>query len=176
MGLALLNLKECIRTIPDYPKPGILFYDVGTLLANGPAWRETVDRLAEIVSSAKADILVGIESRGFLVSAALAAKLGLGLVMIRKKGKLPGKVISRSYTLEYGEDVMEMQEGIVKPGVRAVLCDDLLATGGTATAATALARQGGIDVVQAAFVIELTFLNGRAKLNLPVNSLLLYDK
>ncbi|MDD4616110.1 MAG: adenine phosphoribosyltransferase [Alphaproteobacteria bacterium] len=171
----MLNLKEHIRTISDYPKPGIQFYDVGTLLANGQAWRETIDRLAEVVSAEKPDVLLGIESRGFLVSSALAARLGIGLVMIRKKGKLPGKVISRSYALEYGEDVMEMQEGIVAPGNKAVLCDDLLATGGTAAAAAALARQSGINVIRAAFVIELTFLNGRAKLDMPVSSLLSYD-
>jgi adenine phosphoribosyltransferase len=172
----LLDLKQHIRSIPDYPKPGILFYDIGTLLVNGVAWRETVDRVAATIGALKPDVLIGIESRGFLIGSAVAAKLGIGFVMIRKKGKLPGKVISRPYALEYGEDVMEMQEGIVMPGSRAVLCDDLLATGGTAAAAAALAEQAGLDVIHAAFLIELSFLNGRSRLNIPVSSLLSYDK
>jgi adenine phosphoribosyltransferase len=171
-----LDLKQHIRSIPDYPKPGILFYDIGTLLVNGVAWRETVDRVAATIGALKPDVLIGIESRGFLIGSAVAAKLGIGFVMIRKKGKLPGKVISRPYALEYGEDVMEMQEGIVMPGSRAVLCDDLLATGGTAAAAAALAEQAGLDVIHAAFLIELSFLNGRSRLNIPVSSLLSYDK
>lgn len=172
----MVDLKEHIRTIRDYPKPGILFYDVGTLLVNGPVWRETVVRLADIIHPLGPDVLVGIESRGFLVSSALAAHLGIGFVMMRKKGKLPGKTISRSYALEYGEDIIEMQEGLIKPGARAVLCDDLLATGGTAAAAVALARQAGLDVIHAAFVIELAFLAGRSRVDVPVSSLVSYDQ
>jgi adenine phosphoribosyltransferase len=172
----LLNLKDHVRTIPDHPKPGILFYDIGTLLAHAQAWRETITRLGDNTSFLRPDVLIGVESRGFLVGAALAAHLGIGFVMMRKKGKLPGKTISRSYTLEYGEDTIEMQEGLVKSGDRAILCDDLLATGGTAAAALALARQAGVDVVHAAFVIELSFLNGRTRLDVPVSSLLCYDK
>jgi adenine phosphoribosyltransferase len=172
----LLNLKDHVRTIPDHPKPGILFYDIGTLLGHGQAWRETIVRLGDMVHPLHPDILVGIESRGFLVGAALASHLGIGFVMMRKKGKLPGKTIARTYALEYGEDTIEMQEGLIKSGDRAVLCDDLLATGGTAAAAVALARQAGAEVIHAAFVIELNFLNGRTRLDVPVSSLLCYDK
>ncbi len=172
----MLNLKDHVRTIPDYPKPGIMFYDIGTLLAHGAAWRETVVRLSDIVHPLQPDLLIGIESRGFLVGAALAAHLGIGFAMVRKKGKLPGKTISHSYTLEYGEDTVELQEGIIKPGDRAVLCDDLLATGGTASAAVSLARQAGAQLIHAAFVIELDFLNGRTRLDVPASSLLHYDR
>ncbi len=172
----MLNLKDHVRTIPDYPKPGIMFYDIGTLLAHGSAWRETVVRLSDIVHPLQPDLLIGIESRGFLVGAALAAHLGIGFAMVRKKGKLPGKTISHSYTLEYGEDTVELQEGIIKPGDRAVLCDDLLATGGTASAAVSLARQAGAQLIHAAFVIELDFLNGRTRLDVPASSLLHYDR
>jgi len=171
----VINLKDHVRTIPDYPKPGILFYDIGTLLSNGAAWKETVSRLADTARSVSPDAVVGIESRGFLVGAALAAELGIGFIMMRKKGKLPGKTISKSYALEYGEDVIEMQEGVIEPGKKVVLCDDLLATGGTAAAATALARQAGLEVLHATFVIELTFLKGRTRLDVPVTSLLTYD-
>jgi len=170
----MLDLKSHIRTIPDYPKPGILFYDIGTLLAHGAAWRETVERMAETVKPLQPDLLIGVESRGFLVGASLAAHLGIGFVMVRKKGKLPGKTIARTYALEYGTDTVEMQEGIVASGSKAVLCDDLLATGGTAAAAIDLARQAGIAVIHAAFVIELDFLQGRARLDVPVTSLVRY--
>ena len=171
-----LDLKSHIRGVPDFPKPGILFYDIGTLLAHGPAWSETLSRLTEAVSADKPDVLLGIESRGFLVAAPLAAALGLGVVMIRKKGKLPGKTVSHSYALEYGTDTIEIQEGVLRPGQRAVLLDDLLATGGTAAAALVLARQMGVTVSRAAFIIELTFLKGRAKLDVPVTSLVSYEK
>lgn len=174
--IPLLNLKEHIRTIPDYPKPGILFYDIGTLLANGAAWREAVARVAEPLIPLRPDVLIGIESRGFLLASALAATMGVGLVMVRKKGKLPGKTVARSYDLEYGQDTMEMQEGIIESGSKAVLCDDLLATGGTAASAVALARQTGLEVVHAAFVIELDFLKGRTRLDVPVSSVLSYDE
>jgi adenine phosphoribosyltransferase len=172
----LLNLKDHVRTIPDYPKPGILFYDIGTLLAHPQAWSETIVRLGDATRSLHPDVLIGIESRGFLVGAALAAHLGIGFVMMRKKGKLPGKTISRSYALEYGKDTIEMQEGLVKQGQKAILCDDLLATGGTAAAALGLARQAGVEIIHAAFVIELDFLKGRTRLDVPVSSLLCYDK
>ena len=171
----MLNLKDHVRTVADYPKPGILFYDIGTLLAHPQAWRETIERMGQQTRALRPDVLVGIESRGFLVGAALAAYLGLGFVMMRKKGKLPGKTVSRSYDLEYGNDVVEIQEGLIKPGNRVVLCDDLLATGGTAAAAIGLIRQVSAEVVHAAFVIELAFLKGRTRLNVPVSSLLSYD-
>jgi len=171
-----LDLKKHIRGVPDFPKPGILFYDIGTLLAHGPAWNETLARLTKAVRVDKPDVLLGIESRGFLVAAPLAAALGIGVVMIRKKGKLPGKTVSHSYALEYGTDTIEIQEGVLQPGQRAVLLDDLLATGGTAAAALALARQMNVTVSSAAFIIELTFLNGRAKLDVPVTSLVSYER
>ena len=170
-----MDLKAHIRGVPDFPKPGILFYDIGTLLANGAAWRETVRRLTEIVRDEKPDVLLGIESRGFLVAAPLAAALGVGFVMVRKKGKLPGKTVQHSYALEYGTDTIEIQEGMLRQGQRAVLLDDLLATGGTAAAALTLARQMGVTVTRAAFIIELSFLKGRERLNLPVSSLVDYE-
>ena len=171
----MLDLKRHIRAIPDHPKEGILFYDIGTLLAHGSAWQETINRLSGVISPLKPDKLIGIESRGFLVGAAVAAHMGVGFVMIRKKGKLPGKTLARSYALEYGEDTIEIQEGILTPGDKVVLCDDLLATGGTATAAIALARQAGATVLHATFVIELDFLGGRTRLDVPTTSLLHYD-
>jgi adenine phosphoribosyltransferase len=171
----MLDLKHHIRSIPDFPKPGILFYDIGTLLAHGPAWHEAVTRLAEYLRPLKPDALIGIESRGFLVAAPLAAMLGIGFVMVRKRGKLPGKTIRYSYKLEYGEDVIEIQEGMLKAGQRAVICDDLLATGGTASAAIHLARQIGVEIIHAAFIIELAFLEGRKKLDVPATSLVSYE-
>jgi len=175
MGIPMIDLKKHIRSIPDFPKPGILFYDIGTLIANGPAWHETIARLAEILRPLKPDALIGIESRGFLVAAPLAAALNIGFVMVRKKGKLPGKTIPYSYKLEYGTDTIEIQEGMLKSGQRMVICDDLLATGGTAAAAAALVRQIGAQIVHAAFIIELGFLNGRKKLDMPVTSLVNYE-
>lgn len=170
----MLDLKKHIRSIPDFPKPGILFYDIGTLLVNGPVWQKTIQTLADTLAPLKPDALVGIESRGFLVAAPLAALMGIGFVMVRKKGKLPGKTIPYSYQLEYGADTLEVQEGMLKPGQRAVLCDDLLATGGTASAAIHLARKIGVDIIHAAFIIELSFLQGRQKLDVPVTSLISY--
>ncbi len=171
-----MDLKQHIRSIPDYPKPGILFYDIGTLLAHGPAWRETVRLLADLIGPMKPDRLVGVESRGFLMGAAVAAHLGIGFAMVRKKGKLPGRTLSRSYDLEYGQDVIEIQDNVLKPGDKAVLCDDLLATGGTAAAAIDLIRQTGAEVLHAAFIIELDFLKGRGKLDVPTSSLIHYDQ
>jgi adenine phosphoribosyltransferase len=172
----MIDLKNHIRSLPDFPKPGITFYDIGTLLAHGPAWHETVTRLASILEPIKPDVLIGIESRGFLVAAPLATALGVGFVMMRKKGKLPGRTLSHTYALEYGTDTIEVQEGILKPGQRAVICDDLLATGGTAAAAVTLGRRVGAEIVHAAFIIELAFLNGRKKLDVPVTSLVIYDQ
>ena len=171
----MLDLKRHIRNIPNFPKPGILFYDIGTLLAHGPAWHETLARMEAVLRPLKPDALLGIESRGFLVGAPLAAMLGIGFVMVRKKGKLPGATIRHDYALEYGSDTIEIQEGLLKPGQRVAVVDDLLATGGTAAAAVALARRIGVDVLHAAFVIELTFLEGRKRLDVPVTSLVHYD-
>ena len=171
-----LELKDHIRGIPDFPKPGILFYDISTLLRHGPAWRAAMARMARAIRPWKPQVLAGIESRGFLAAAPLALELGLGFVMLRKPRKLPGATIGFDYALEYGTDRIEMQADAVQPGQRVVILDDLLATGGTMAAGVQLLRQGGAEVVGAAAIIELTFLNGREKLgNLPFHSLLAYD-
>lgn len=170
-----MNLKDHIRTIPDFPKPGILFYDISTLLAHADAWQATMDRLAEAVTPHKPTLLAGIESRGFLVAAPLALKLGLGFIMVRKGGKLPGPTIPYTYDLEYGTDTIEIQADAVEPGQRMVLVDDLLATGGTMNAAAQLLRQSGAEVLAGVCLIELAFLNGRGKLDIPVTTLVSYD-
>lgn len=170
-----MDIKEYIRGIPDFPKPGILYYDISPLLSNADAWQVTTGRLAKVVSRHQPDILAGIEARGFLVAAPLALKLGLGFVMIRKKGKLPGATITHEYDLEYGTDSIEIQADAVTPGQRVVILDDLLATGGTLAAATELFRKAGADVVGAACIIELSFLNGRDKLDIPCSTLVTYD-
>ncbi|PZW44841.1 adenine phosphoribosyltransferase [Humitalea rosea] len=170
-----IDLKAHIRGIPDFPKPGILFYDISTLLRNGPAWQETVSRLADLVAPTAPTALAGIESRGFLLAAPVAAALGLGFIMIRKPRKLPGATVGLSYALEYGTDRIEMQADAVKPGDRVVLLDDLLATGGTMAAAIRLLREAGAEVPLSAALIELTFLQGRARLDAPFASLLAYD-
>jgi adenine phosphoribosyltransferase len=170
-----VDLKAHIRQVPDFPKPGILFYDISTLLAHPAAWKETVDRLAEIVKPFKPDLLAGIESRGFLTAAPLALELGLGFLMIRKKGKLPGPTVPYTYDLEYGTDTVEIQEGAVAPGQRVVILDDLLATGGTLKASVELLRNVGGEVTGGACIMELSFLKGRDKLDIPFESLLQYD-
>jgi len=171
-----MNIQDYIRSIPDFPKPGILFYDVSTLLAHADAWSVTTGRLAKAISRHQPDVLAGIESRGFLVAAPLALKLGLGFVMVRKQGKLPGKTVSYSYELEYGTDTIEVQDDAVSPGQRVVILDDLLATGGTMEAAVQLFRKMDADVVGAACIIELTFLGGRSRLDVPFTSLVAYDE
>ncbi|MEI7609410.1 MAG: adenine phosphoribosyltransferase [Rhodospirillaceae bacterium] len=171
-----MNLKDHIGHVPDFPKPGILFYDICPLLAHAGAWREAVKQMADLVGEHKPDLLVGIESRGFLVAAPLALALNCGFVMLRKRGKLPGDKISYSYDLEYGSDVIEIQAGAVKPGQRVVVLDDLLATGGTLAASIGLLRQLGADVRGVGVLIELAFLNGRSKLDVPVSALLSYDE
>lgn len=170
-----MQIKDHIRQIPDFPRPGILFYDISTLLAHGPAWRATVDHLDRWLEPLKPDLLVGIESRGFLVSAPLAYLSGRGFAMVRKRGKLPGKVIPFNYDLEYGTDTVEIQVDAVARGHRVVVLDDLLATGGTMAAAVALLRSVGAEVVGAACIIELAFLNGRGKLDVPFESVARYD-
>lgn len=171
-----MNIKDHIRQIPDFPKPGILFYDISTLLAHADAWQVTMGRLANAVRAQQPDILVGIESRGFLVAAPLALKLGCGFVMARKRGKLPGTTIRHEYALEYGTDVIEMQDDAIQPGQRVVVLDDLLATGGTLNATIELSRKMGANVTGAACIIELAFLGGRAKLDVPVTSVVSYDE
>jgi adenine phosphoribosyltransferase len=170
-----MNLKDHIRSIPDFPKPGILFYDISTLLANARAWHETIERIAEAVKPHKPDVLAGIESRGFLLAAPLALALGTGFVMMRKQGKLPGITVRHTYALEYGTDTIEIQGDAIEKGRRVVLVDDLLATGGTMAAAVTLLEQVGAIVPAAACIVELTFLKGRKRLPVPVEALLQYD-
>ena len=170
-----MDLKEHIRTIPDFPKPGILFYDISTLLAHPGAWRATVERMAEAVRPFKPNLLVGIESRGFLVAAPLALALGSGFAMVRKKGKLPGKTVRHSYDLEYGSDTIEVQADAISPGQRVIVVDDLLATGGTMQAAIDLVQRQGGTVAAAVCIIELAFLNGRERINVPLSSIVVYD-
>ena len=175
-GGVKLDIRDHIRTIPDFPKPGILFYDIATLLAHPKAWQATIDQLVAAVAPHKPDLLAGIESRGFLVAAPLALELGCGFIMVRKKGKLPGKTVPFEYDLEYGMDVIEIQEDAITAGQRVVVLDDLLATGGTAAASIALLRLRGAEVVACAFILELTFLAGRAKLDVPATALVSYDE
>lgn len=170
-----IDLKDHIRGIPDFPKPGILFYDISTLLRHGRAWRTAMARLAEAIRPHQPTMLAGIESRGFLVAAPLALELGLGFVMLRKPRKLPGLTIGLNYALEYGTDRIEMQADAVAPGTRVVVLDDLLATGGTMAAGISLLRQAGAVVPCAATLIELTFLGGRARLDVPFEALIAYD-
>jgi adenine phosphoribosyltransferase len=170
-----MDLKQHIRSIPDFPKPGILFYDISTLLAHPDAWRATVTRLAEALRPHQPDLLVGIESRGFLVAAPVAYELGRGFAMIRKQGKLPGKTARFSYELEYGSDTIEIQEDAIAAGQRIVVLDDLLATGGTMRAAIDLVRQRGGFVAAAGCIIELSFLQGRSRIDVPVTAMVAYD-
>lgn len=170
-----MDIKDHIRSIPDFPKPGINFYDISTLLAHADAWQVTMGRLAKAVGAWQPDVLAGIESRGFLTAAPLALKLGCGFVMVRKKGKLPGATVAHSYDLEYGSDTIEIQADAVQPGQRVVVLDDLLATGGTARAAVDLFRKVGAEVVGVAAIVELNFLKGRDKLDVPVATLVGYD-
>ena len=171
-----MDLKDHIRGIPDFPKPGILFYDISTLLAHPAAWQAAVERLAAVVAPYRPDVLAGIEARGFLVAAPLALRLGCGLVMVRKRGKLPGETVGHSYELEYGSDRVEIQADAVAPGRRVVLLDDLVATGGTLRASIDLIRKVGGTAAAAACLIELTFLNGRDGLDIPLESLIRYDE
>jgi len=170
-----MDLKAHIRGVPDFPKKGILFYDISTLLAHAKAWHATVERLEQALMPHRPDVLVGIESRGFLVAAPLALALGVGFVMVRKKGKLPGKTVPYTYDLEYGTDTIEIQADAIKRGARVAVLDDLLATGGTLAAAIDLCRKVGGDVIAAACIIELTFLKGRQRLDVPFTSVVAYD-
>ncbi|MBO0734974.1 MAG: adenine phosphoribosyltransferase [Alphaproteobacteria bacterium] len=170
-----MDLKQHIRSVPDFPKPGILFYDISTLLAHPDAWQTTVQRLADALRPQQPDLLVGIESRGFLVAAPLAYELGRGFAMVRKQGKLPGRIARFTYALEYGSDTIEIQEDAVIPGQRVVVLDDLVATGGTMQAAINLVRQRGGVVTGAACIIELSFLQGRSLIDVPFTSMVAYD-
>jgi adenine phosphoribosyltransferase len=171
-----MDIRDHIRQIPDFPKPGILFYDISTLLAHPLAWRETVDRLAAVVRPLAPDMLFGIESRGFLTAAPLALQLGCGFGMVRKRGKLPGPTVTYTYELEYGSDTIEIQADAIHPGQRVVVMDDLLATGGTLAATVELLQKVGARVEGAACIVELTFLEGRKRLNVPVEALVQYSE
>ena len=171
-----MDLKAHIRGIPDFPKPGILFYDISTLLADADAWQVAMGRMARAVRKHQPDLIAGIESRGFLVAAPLALKLGCGFIMVRKRGKLPGPTIGHDYALEYGSDRIEIQQDAVQPGQRVVVVDDLLATGGTMVAAIELLRKIGAIVPAAAALIELKFLHGRARVPVPIDTLMAYDE
>jgi len=170
-----MDLKNHIRQIPDFPRSGINFFDISTLLNNPEVWSTAITELAKAVGPRRPDILAGIEARGFLVAASLAIVLNCGVVMIRKSGKLPGKVRSHEYALEYGTDIIEIQDDGVSVGQRVLLVDDLLATGGTLAAADTLLKTLGAEVVGAACIIELSFLNGRDKVQLPCDVLVSYD-
>lgn len=170
------NLKNHIRDIPDFPHEGILFRDITPLLLDPKAFRETVDLLRARYENKGIDKFAAMESRGFFFAAPIAYELGVGLIPLRKPGKLPAETLSESYALEYGEASLEIHKDAVKPGERVVIIDDLLATGGTAAASVALVEKLGGEVVEIAFVIELAALGGRAKLNgTPMFSLLSYD-
>jgi len=171
------ELKKLIREVPDFPKPGILFYDITTLLKDKTGLRGVIDGLRNHYRDAKVDMVLGIEARGFIFAPALAYALGAGFVPVRKPKKLPADCVTVTYDLEYGTDSLQMHRDAVGAGTRVLIVDDLLATGGTAAAAARMVREAGGSVVGIGFVVELTFLNGRRKLaDYDVFSLLQYDK
>ena len=172
------DLKSAVRTIPDYPKPGILFRDITTLLGDARSFRRAVDELVQPWAGNKIDKVAGIEARGFILGGAVAHQVSAGFVPIRKKGKLPHTTVRIAYSLEYGLDEMEMHEDAILPGERVILVDDLIATGGTAQAAVKLLRQIGADVLAACFIIDLPDLGGAAKLReleVPVRTLISFE-
>ncbi|WP_029059106.1 adenine phosphoribosyltransferase [Stappia stellulata] len=171
------ELLAAIRTIPDYPKEGIIFRDITTLLGNARAFRRAVDALVQPWAGSKVDQVAGIEARGFILGGAVAHQLSAGFVPIRKKGKLPYETVRIAYSLEYGLDEMEMHKDAIKPGEKVILVDDLIATGGTAEAATRLLQQIGAEVIAACFIVDLPDLGGRAKieaLGVPVRTLVAF--
>jgi adenine phosphoribosyltransferase len=159
-----MDLKQHIRHVPDFPKTGILFYDITTLLRDPTGFKTTIDLLATPYDGQQIDVVVGIESRGFILGAAVASRLGAGFVPIRKPGKLPSKAIKETYDLEYGKDALEIHEDAVQKGQRVLIVDDVLATGGTAAAATQLVKKLGANLHGLAFLLELIALNGKGKL------------
>ena len=171
------GLKEYIREIPDYPKPGILFYDITTLIKEKAGLAKVIDGISEHFINYKVDLVVGMEARGFIFGPAVAYRLNAGFIPIRKPRKLPGETVKHTYKLEYGEDTLEIHKDAIQKAQRVLVVDDLLATGGTAVAATELVKQLGGSVCGIGFVIELDFLSGREKLkDFDVFSLLHYDK
>ena len=173
-----MNLAEVIRTIPDYPKPGIMFRDITTLLTDARGFRRAVDELVQPLAGAKIDKVAGIEARGFILGGAIAHQLSVGFVPIRKKGKLPYKTLAESYTLEYGVDEVEIHVDAIEEGERVLLVDDLIATGGTASAAIRLVERAGGTIVLCAFVVDLPDLGGAEKLRAmgkQVTSLIAFD-
>jgi len=171
------NLKQLIREIPDFPKPGILFYDITTLLKDKCGLRGSIDGLKEHYQGMTIDVVLGVEARGFIFAPAVAYALGAGFVPVRKPRKLPAECLQVSYDLEYGTDCLEMHRDAVLPGQRVLVVDDLLATGGTAAAVGRLVEQAGAQVAGMGFLVELTFLKGRARLGgYDVFSLMQYDK
>ena len=172
------DLRAAIRSIPDYPKPGIMFRDITTLLGDARAFRRAVDELVQPWAGSKIDKVAGIEARGFILGGALAHQVSAGFVPIRKRGKLPHTTVRIAYSLEYGLDEMEMHADAIHPGERVILVDDLIATGGTAEGAIKLMRKIGANVVAACFIIDLPDLGGAAKLramNVPVRTLMTFD-
>src|ERR1700687_3023900 len=171
------HLKKLIREIPDFPKPGILFYDITTLLKDKTGFATLIDKLAEYYISREVDLVLGMEARGFIFAPALAYRLNAGFVPVRKPGKLPAATVKYDYALEYGTNSLEIHRDAIRKGQRVIIVDDLLATGGTAEATTKLAASLGAEVVGLGFVVELDFLKGRDKLReYDVFSLLHYDK
>ena len=169
-----MNLKEHIRGISDFPIPGILFYDISTIMQSNEAMEYVIDSLHDQIKDWKPDIIAGIESRGFLFATPLALKMGLPMMMIRKAGKLPGEVVSYEYDLEYGTDTIQIQSDAIQVGQKVVIIDDLLATGGTLQASIKLCQKVGGEVAGCGVVIELDFLNGRNHLSAPCKSLINY--
>ena len=167
-----MNLEDYVRVVPDFPKAGINFYDIATLLGHPAAWREAIAQLYDQVESYQPDMVMGIESRGFLIAGPLAMALGCGFGMVRKAGKLPGEVLSYTYDLEYGSDTIEIQPDLIAAGTKVLLVDDLLATGETMAAAEALLTEAQAIVVANAVLIELEGLGGRDKLVAPFEALL----
>ena len=169
------QLRSAIRDVPDFPIKGILFKDITPVLQDGKLFRLAIDTIADRHAGKKIDAVIGIDARGFIFAGAVAYKLGVGMVPVRKKGKLPQKTVVTSYTLEYGSETSEMHVDAIKPGANVIIVDDLLATGGTAMAATELVRQLGGKVAEIDFLIELTFLKGRDRLrDFPLFSIISY--
>ncbi len=174
--VAAVDLKALIREIPDFPKPGISFKDITTVLKDGAAFRETVKQMAAPFRDRGVQAVVGVESRGFILGAPIAYELGCGFILVRKPGKLPAETISMTYQLEYGSDTLEIHKDAIQPGQKVLLVDDLLATGGTISAAAELVRRLSGEIVGFSFFIELAFLQGRKKLEgYEVHCLVTYD-